>query len=72
MGSSSELKFVVFLLNELAEAWKMSTREVYFRLEKSGILENYIKPCYDVLHTQGAQYLVEDISDFARERGVLV
>ena len=72
MGSSSELSFVVFLLNELAEAWKMSTRDVYFRLEKSGILENYIKPCYDVLHTQGAAYLVDDITQFARERGVLV
>lgn len=25
---------------------------------------------YDVLHTQGKEYLVEDITDFVREKGV--
>ena len=28
--------------------------------------------CYDVLHTQGKEYLVEDITEFVREKGVLV
>lgn len=27
---------------------------------------------YDVLHTQGKEYLVEDITDFVREKGVNV
>ena len=28
--------------------------------------------CYDVLHTQGKEYLVEDITDYVREKGVNV
>ena len=33
---------------------------------------NYIIKCYDVLHTQGKEYLVEDITDYVREKGVNV
>ena len=36
----------------------------------SGILDNYIIPGYDVLHTLGKEYLVEDITEFVREKGV--
>ena len=32
----------------------------------------YIIKCYDVLHTQGKEYLVEDITDYVREKGVNV
>ena len=28
--------------------------------------------CYDVFHTQGKEYLVEDITDYVREKGVNV
>ena len=41
-------------------------------LNESGILDNYIVPCYDVLHTQGRQYLVDDITEFAKEKGMTV
>ncbi|MBR1743483.1 MAG: DUF3791 domain-containing protein [Lachnospiraceae bacterium] len=41
---------------------------VYQILNDSGILDNYIVPCYDVLHTQGRQYLVEDITEFVKEK----
>ena len=35
-----------------------------------GILDDYIIRCYDVLHTQGKEYLVEDITEFVREKEV--
>ena len=50
----------------------MSPAKVYKILNSTGILDNYIIKCYDVLHTQGKEYLVEDITDFAREKGVNV
>jgi hypothetical protein len=28
--------------------------------------------CYDVLHTQGKEYLVDDITEFVKEKGVNV
>ena len=64
-----ELTFIVFLINSLAEAWMLQTRRVYEILVSLNILDSYIIPCYDVLHTQGRQYLVEDITGLVRERG---
>lgn len=49
----------------------LSQGEVYHRLKESGILYDYIVPSYDVLHTFGSRYLMEDIMDYMREKGVL-
>ena len=72
MCKESELEFIVFLLYGLADKWKMTTVAVYQILNSTGILDNYVIPCYDVLHTQGKEYLVEDITEYAREKGVSV
>ena len=72
MCEKKELSFSIFVLYSLAEKWKMSPSEVYKILNTTGILDNYIIKCYDVLHTQGKEYLVEDITDFVREKGVNV
>lgn len=37
---------------------------------KSDILNGYIVPEYEVLHTQSREYIVEDILDVMKERGV--
>ena len=39
-------------------------------LNSTGILDDYIIKCYDVLHTLGKEYLVEDITEFVREKGI--
>ncbi len=65
------LEFVTYCICKLAQALKMSQREVYRRLKQSGILYGYIIPSYDVLHTFGSRYLVEDLIDYMKEKGVL-
>ena len=72
MCDKKELRFSIFILYSLAEKWKMSPPEVYKILNSTGIFDHYVIKCYDVLHTQGKEYLVEDITDFAREKGVNV
>ena len=37
----------------------------------SGILHDYIVPSYDVLHTFSLRYLMEDLTDYMYEKGVL-
>ena len=49
----------------------MSAAEVYRRLKQSGILHGYIIPSYDVLHTFSKEYLMEDLTEYMREKGVL-
>lgn len=65
------LEFVTWLISKLADWLQLPQSDVYRRLMKSGILYDYIVPSYDVLHTFGARYLMEDITDFMRKEGVL-
>lgn len=70
MLKKKELTFVVFILYALGEHWNMTTPEVYDILNSTGILDDYIIKFYDVLHTLGKEYLVEDITEFVREKGI--
>ena len=72
MCEKKELVFSIFILYSLADEWKMTPAKVYKILNSTGILDNYVIKCYDVLHTQGKEYLVEDITEYAREKGVNV
>ena len=70
MIEKKELTFVVFVLHALGQHWNMTTPEVYDILNSTGILDDYIIKCYDVLHTLGKEYLVKDITDFVKEKGI--
>lgn len=70
MITTGQLDFSVFVIYSLAESWNMFPREVYGILADSGILDSYIIECYDMLHTLGREYLVDDITEFAREKGI--
>ena len=59
-------------LKELAEKWQKQPADVYKTLNETNILDNYIFVCYDTLHTLGTEYLVEDITEYAREKGAAV
>lgn len=65
-----QLNFTMFCVANVADALKMSAGKVYRLLRESGILMDYIVPSYDVLHTFGKDYLVEDIVSYMREKGV--
>ena len=70
MCTKKELTFSVFLLYSLAERWNKPPYKVYEILNSTGILDDYIIKCYDVLHTLGEEYLVEDITSFVLEKGI--
>lgn len=65
------LEFVTWLISKLANWLNLTQSDVYRRLKKSGILYNYIVPSYDVLHTFSSRYLMDDITDFMKKKGVL-
>lgn len=68
---SDNVDFITYCIGNLSRRLGLSAREVYQRLKTSGILMDYIVPCYDVLHTFGKEYLMEDLTDYMREKGVL-
>ena len=69
--NSSELEFVVFCIENVAAKLGMDAERVYQAFaEKS--LNGYIVPEYEVLHTQSREYIVNDLLDVMKERGVEV
>lgn len=69
--NSDNIDFVTYCIGNLSRRLGLNARDVYQRLKTSGILTDYIVPSYDVLHTFSKEYLMEDLIDFMKEKGVL-
>ena len=68
-----KIEFAVFCIENIAIRLHMNASAVYDALtQQSRILTSYIIPNYDILHTQGKEYIVYDIITVMREEGVLV
>ena len=71
MCGSRELEFAIFCIENVASKLHVDAQKVYAALtEQTDILQEYIIPEYEVLHTQGKDYIVNDIFDVMRERDV--
>ena len=67
--SLEELSFAVFCIENLAARLNMDPAKVYLLLtEKTNILYDYIVPCYESLHTQDKEYILDDIVDCGKNR----
>lgn len=72
MKNRDELEFVIFCIENIANALDADPVWVYDVLTKeSDILNSYIVPEYDILHTQSREYIVEDIVDVMKEEGIV-
>lgn len=65
------LDFTTYCIGNLSRRLGLSQGEVYSKLVSSGILYGYIVPAYDTLHTFGKEYLVQDLTDYMHEKGVI-
>ena len=69
--NSRELEFAVFCIENVAATLGVDAEKVYQAFtEKSDILNGYIVPEYEVLHTQSKEYIVDELLDVMKERGV--
>jgi hypothetical protein len=70
--TSEQSFFAVFCIESLADELRTTGDKVYLMLtEKSDILDDYILPCYDALHTQGKDYIVQELKEIMKKRGAL-
>ena len=71
MCGSRELEFAIFCIENVASKLHIDAQKVYTALtEQTDILQEYIIPEYEVLHTQSKDYIVDDIIDVMKERNV--
>ena len=68
MCGSRELEFAIFCIENVASRLHVDAQNVYVALsEQTNILNDYIIPEYEVLHTQSKDYIVDDIIDVMHE-----
>ncbi|MBQ8691411.1 MAG: DUF3791 domain-containing protein [Phascolarctobacterium sp.] len=64
---SKTLEFKVFCFEAYRAEKKLTGFEAMEPFKKYGVLQ-YLEKCYDVLHTTGRDYLIEDIDLFINAR----
>lgn len=66
------LEFSIFCIESLAEKLNINAERVYEMIKyDTDILDGYIVPCYESLHSQGKSYIVEELIDILKEKGAL-
>ena len=72
MADKRHLAFVVFVIHVLAAAWDKSPAEVYAICKRAKALDQYLVPHYEALHSLGSNAIIEDVTGYVRERGVII
>lgn len=66
------LEFAIFCIENVANELKITGDEAFVLLaKKTSILDEYIIANYDILHTQGREYIVNDVIDCMKNKGVI-
>lgn len=66
-----QLDFVTYCVGNLADRLNISASKVYKMLRSTDILNGYMISCYDVLHTFGKEYIMDDLINLLKKRGAL-
>lgn len=61
-------EFIIFCLEVYKTNNGLTGKQAYDLFEKYGILD-YLEAGYDVLHTQGEEWLMNDIDEYLKIRG---
>ncbi|MBR3566358.1 MAG: DUF3791 domain-containing protein [Paludibacteraceae bacterium] len=66
------LNFTIFCINNVASFLGRNAKEVYHMMQDTNMIDGYIVPCYDVLHTFSKEYIVDDIVQLLQKKGAIV
>ena len=64
--------FVVYIIHACANKWGTLPSDVYDKLKSTGCIRDFLVSYYDVLHTQGTDYIVGNVKDYLTTRGVTI
>ena len=66
--------FVSSCIESVAEKLGFKASEVYRRMERVGLIQEYIIPCYDTIHTESRENVTADIIEtleyWEKQKGV--
>ena len=68
------ITFVSSCIESVAERLGCKASEVYHRMDRVGLIEDYIIPCYDTIHTESRENVTVDIIEtleyWEKQKGV--
>ena len=68
--NSAQLEFSIFCVESVAEELGLTGDAVYKMMtEDTDVLDEYVIPYFDALHTQGREYIVRELLEVLRGRG---
>ena len=67
MRSNEISYFISFCIEQYKQQHHLTGEQAMLELDRYGVLE-YLEEFYGVLHTQSAQWIVEDIDNFINKR----
>lgn len=70
--SDKEIEFTVFCIENVAEKLCKSGLEMYSLLKEANLIEDYIVPSYEALHTKSKNYIVDDVVSVMKKKGLVV
>ena len=70
--NKESFSFVVYMIHACANKWDMLPSIVYQKLQSVGCIDHYLVPHYEILHTQGTDFVVNDIEEYLEVRGITI
>ena len=67
--NKDSFSFVIYMIHACSNKWNESPAEVYSKLKDTNCIMDFLVPNYDILHTQGTGYIVENIEEYLSVRG---
>ncbi len=71
MNVHTDLPQVAALRLEVERRLGKSYQEVYQRMKKVRMIDDYIIPCYDALHTQSRERVTDDMIEYLNNKEAL-
>jgi len=66
-----QLDFTTYCIGAVSERLGIDQPTVYRMLKNTNILDGYIIPAHDILHTFSSAYITDDIIGIMKERGCI-
>lgn len=64
---SRRTEFAVFCIENVAERLRISGKDVVGELAKTNGVECFLYPSYEALHTQGKEYITDEVLEYLRQ-----
>lgn len=70
--NKESFSFVIYMIHACANAWNKKPWEVYDILQSKSCIDGFLVSNYDILHTQSTSYIIGDIQEYLKVRGIVI